>query len=321
MGRPLATHLVIVGGINPLREAMRGYVAGFLDHMVCLVERDGDSPDADAFGLMYVLPDESGPEIARQRGAGLILMAPTPNSDAQVAAWVSLTHELAASAAERGVHHIVADVHEGGVEAAILQSAGFVPMLQQSLYKRVKLSKDGGKGKSKAGVAPRPVPGLRPATKDDEPLIRALHIRSAPKMTYHAEHSSDALFGLMRVQRQWVLIQHNEVVGYVGLWHGRRGRAMRCLFRPGAEEMAESVIRNVLAQDAYQRATYCAVRHYQQGLHAALDQLGFVHVAATTLLVRHTAPRVTAPVWSAVPEIAAIRANNPVSYKVKTRDR
>jgi hypothetical protein len=318
-GRPLSTHLVVVGGINPLREAMRGYIAGAFDSSICMVEREA-APDVEAFGILQVLPDESGPELARQRGAGLILMAPEAHDEGTVTAWVQLSNDLAASAAERGVHHIVADVQEAGPDVAILQAAGFVPMLQQALYKLAR-PRDRGRAKDKEPKA-KSVPGLRRATRDDEPLIRALHIRCAPRMTYQAEHSADALFNIMRTQRHWVLVQHNEVVGYVGFWHGQRGRAMRCLFKPGVEEQAEAVIRYVLSKEPYQRATYAVVRHYQTQLGEIFERMGYAHLGHTRLMLRPTAARVRTPVWSTLLETLAIPAQavaKPVSYRLKSK--
>ena len=306
--RPLATQMVVVGGVSPLRDAMRAYVAAGRDPLVCLVERDNEH-DVDAFGFMQILPDESSAEVARQRGAALLLAAPVPHTEAQVQAWLYLVHELAVSAAERGAHHIVADVHEGGIEHKILQSAGFVPLMQQDLMKLA--------GQLPAEAHDERAPGLRKATKDDEPLIRALHMRSAPKMTYQAECSLDALLNLMRVHKGWVLLHHNEVIGHIGFWHGRRGRAMRCLFRPEAEEHAAAVLGHVLSRDNYRRATYCSVRHYQSWLLPMLDELGFLHLSTTTMMMRHSAPRVQAPVWSTAPEmealLAAVRGNKPTS--------
>lgn len=306
--RPLATQMIVVGGISPLRDAMRAYVAAGRDPLVCLVEHDNEH-EIDAFGMLQMLPDESSAEVARQRGAALLLAAPVPHDEAQVHAWLHLIQELAANAAERGAHHIVADVHESGIEQQVLQSAGFASLMQQDLMKSTHMLSPGEH-------AP-PVPGLREAIKDDEPLIRALHIRSAPKMTYQAECSLDALLSLLRVQKGWVLMQHNEVIGHIGFWHGRRGRAMRCLFRPEAEPQAAAVLSHVLSHDNDRRATYCSVRHYQSALLPILDELGFVHLSTTTVMMRHSAPRVRAPVWSAAPELEALlagaRGNKPNS--------
>ena len=309
-GRPLSTHMVMAGGINPLRDAMRGYVAGALDHMICLVERDTEH-NVEAFGLMHVLPDESDAEIARQRGAALVLMAPAPTTAALAGAWVYLIQELAAVASERGAHHIVADVQEGSVEAGILQSAGFAALLSQDL---LKLTRSPEKGMA------HPLPeGARLATRDDDPQIRLLHLRCAPKMTLQAERTCDALFNSMRLHKSWVLLRNNEVVGYIGTWHGRRGRVLQCLFRPDAEGEADGMLRHVLSVEKYGRPTYCCLRHYQNALLPVLAGQGFMNLGSTILMMRHTAVHIRQPVWSKVPAgaVAASKRHKRVSYKLK----
>jgi hypothetical protein len=296
--RPLATHLIVVGGVSPLPQAMRSYVGGVLDNTICLTEHI--EPDGIAFGLMQLLADESTTEISRQRGAALILMAPAPNHESLATAWVNLAHGFAEQAGERGVHHVIADVSEGSIEATVLQAAGFVPLIQQDLMKLAK--------PPASFDAPKSITGMRAATDADEARIRALHIRTAPRMTYPAERSADALFDALRVKNGFVLERHNEVVGYVGFWHGRRGRAMRCLFRPEVFSEARDAIAYALAASSYKRATYCSVRHYQNWLIPGIASLGFAHLGSTILLVKYTAARVHAPVWSVlVPQLARAR--------------
>jgi hypothetical protein len=297
--RPLATHLVVVGGISPLPQAMRSYVGGVLDNTICLVEQT--DPDGIAFGLMQLLPDESTTDVARQRGAALILMSPAPNTEGMAAAWVNLVHAFGEQAGERGAHHLIADVPDGSLEASVLQAAGFVPMIQQDLVKLAKPLEP-------AGNIPKDVPGVRQATADDAPQIRALHIRTASRMTYAAERSADALFDSLRVTSGFVLEQHNEIMGYVGFWHGRRGRAMRCLFRPEAFSAAQDTIAFALHKSNYRRATYCNIRHYQNWLLPAMTALGFVQLGSTMLMTKYTSARVHAPVWSAIlPQLARAR--------------
>jgi hypothetical protein len=292
--RPLATHTIVVGGLHPLREAMRSYVAGGRYPVVCMVEPEGGG----SFGMLRVLPDESSADVARQRGAALLLAAPTPRDEGEAQRWVSLVQQLLAEAAQRGAHHVVADVHEGSLESHLLQAAGFAPQMQQDMLKL--LGERGATPMRKAATVDRP-PGLRAAEPSDEPAIRALHLRSAPRLTWAAESSLDALLGVMKMQRGYVLVDGNEVVGHIGFWHGRRGRAMRCLFRPEHESLAGPALRSVLSELRYRRATYCCVRGYQAWLAPLLHELGFVHVSSNQILMRHTAARVQAPVWGAAP--------------------
>jgi len=287
--RPLATQMIVVGGLHPLREAMRSYVVGANDPVVCLV----DPGDAGAFGMLRVLPDESSADVARQRGAALLLAAPMPHDEESAFQWVSIVHELAAGAAQRGVHHVVADVHDGSLEAGLLHAAGFAPQMQLEMLKL--------HGARNAFADAAPVAGLRPAARIDEPQIRSLHMRCAPRLTWAAESTLDALLGVMRVQRGYVLEHGSEVVGHVGFWHGRRGRAMRCLFRPEYEHAAGAALRRVLSEASYRRATYCCVRSYQSWLAPILQEIGFVHVSTNVAMLKHTAGRVQAPVWTKAP--------------------
>lgn len=313
LARPLACELVAVDGVNPLREAMRSYVSGGRDQAVVLVERDADH-NVEAFGMMYILPhvDEAN-DVAASRRAALVLMSPHAQSDELVEAWMYLAQEFASEAAHRGVHHIVAEAPESGGECDALQGAGFAPLIQQDVLKLAILAE--------TGDAPA-VPGLREQTKDDEPLIRALHMRAAPKMTYQAELSFDLLRETHRMGQGYVLVHNNELVAHVSLRQGRRGFGMQTLFRPEAEHEAAPMLRHALANllAGSRRPVYVTVRQYQSWLLPVLDELGFVHMTSTTLMVRHTAARVHQPVWSSSTiEGAAVKKPRSASINLDSR--
>jgi hypothetical protein len=291
LARPLACELVAVDGVNPLREAMRSYVSGGRDHAVVLVERDTEH-NIEAFGMMYILPpgDDAGGGPAFRRAA-LVLMAPHAQSDELVEAWMYLAQEFASECAQRGVHHIVAEAPESGGESDALQGAGFAPLIQQDVLKLA--------SRPDAEAAPDVV-GLREQVKEDEPLIRMLHLRAAPKMTYQAELSFDLLRETHRMDRGFVLMRANELVAHVSVRQGRRGFGMQTLFRPEAEADAKPMLQRALAslRAGARRPVYVTVRQYQSWLLPVLDELGFVHMTSTMLMVRHTAARVHQPVWS-----------------------
>ncbi len=140
------------------------------------------------------------------------------------------------------------------------------------------------------------LPGLREQHKDDEPLIRLLHQRLAPKMTYAAEAALDHFAAHHHRRGGFVLARNGEVVAYVGVHHGRRGDGLQLLFRPEAEEQARPMLEHCLAR--LRRAAYVTVRHYHSWLLPVLDQIGFVHVTSTMLMVRHVAAQVQQPVWT-----------------------
>lgn len=317
--RPLACELVAVDGIAPLREAMRAYMSGGRDHAVVLVERDSKH-NLDAFGLMHMLPEqnnhdnhnhaEGAPQLRR---AALVMMAPHAQSEEMVEAWMYLAQEFASEAAQRGVHHIVAEAPEAGGEAEALHGAGFVPLIPQDVLKLA--------GRLETLPAPELPAGMREQTKDDEPLIKALHIRTAPKLTYQAELTFDMLRGALRAEKGIVLERQSEMVGHVSVRHGRRGYGMHIQFRQEAEEDAHIMLQYALSRLAQRGRlpVYVTVRQYQSWLLPVLDMLGFVHTSSTMLMMRHTAARVHQPVWSASPELAAAKKPTSASINLESR--
>ncbi len=306
LARPLACELVAVDGVSPIREAMRAYMSGGRDHAVMLVERD-PVHNLDAFGLMHVLGEPNNHDNsngqaesnAQQKRAALVMMSPHAQSEELVEAWMYLAQEFASEAAQRGVHHIVAEAPEAGGEAEALHGAGFVPLIPQDVLKLA--------GRLEAAPAPELLAGMREQTRDDEPLIRALHIRTAPKLTYQAEVTFDMLRAAHRAEKGIVLERNNELVGHVSVRQGRRGYGMHIQFRQESEEDAQTMLQYVLSKLAQRGRlpVYVTVRLYQSWLLPILDRLGFVHTSSTILMMRHTAARVHQPVWTTSPELAA----------------
>jgi hypothetical protein len=194
-----------------------------------------------------------------------------------------------------------------------LHGAGFVPLIPQDVLKLA--------GRLEAAPAPELPAGMREQTKEDEPLIKALHIRTAPKMTYQAEVTFDMMRATHRAERGIVLERQNELVGHISVRQGRRGYGMYIQFRQEAEEDAHIMLQYALSKLAQrgQLPVYVTVRLYQSWLLPILDALGFVHMASTILMMRHTAARVHQPVWSASPELAAAKKPTSASIKLESR--
>ena len=230
-------------------------------------------------------------------------MAPGPQSDEAVESWMYLAREFCSYAASHGVHHVIAEPPEYGGEAEALHGAGFAPLIHQDVFKLASLDRD---ARDARDAEPPSVPGLRDVTKADDPLIRLLHMRTAPKMTYQAEITSDLLRATTPSDEGWVLAQNNEVVGYLAIREGKRGYGLQMMFRPKAEELAKPMLQYALHRLSKRKPApvYCTVRAYQSWVLPVLDDLGFSHITSTVLMVRHTAARVHQPVWSAIPEPA-----------------
>ena len=317
LARTLAYELIAVDGINLLRDAVTSYVTGGRDHNVVLVDRDrkNNRDSTEAFGLMHILQDsENGDRHAPQHRAALILMAPGPQSDESVESWMYLAREFCSYAASHGVHHVIAEPPEYGGEAEALHGAGFAPLIHQDVFKLPSVERD------LEGLS---VPGLRDVTKADDPLVRMLHMRTAPKMTYQAEITSDLLRATTPSDEGWVLTQHNEVVGHVAIREGKRGYGLQMMFRPKAEELAKPMLQHALHHLSKRKRApvYCTVRAYQSWVLPVLDDLGFSHITSTVLMVRHTAARVHQPVWSAIPEPAFAAATKAIARHRATINR
>jgi hypothetical protein len=316
LARTLAYELVAVDGINLLREAMTTYLTVRRDNALLLVERD-KTPGTDSFGLMHILPEPNGDGAASvPRRAALVLMAPNPESDELVESWMYLAQEFALQAAHQGVNHIIAEPAEYGGEAEALQAAGFVPLIHQDVLKLASVAEH--------NLMPNLPIGLRNHEKSDEPLIRMLHMKTAPKLTVQAEITSDLLRATQGNGHSWVLVHGNELVAHATLREGRRGYGLQVLFRPKAEDDALPMLQYVLSQvkSGKRGPVYCTIRAYQSWLLPILDELGFTHITSTVLMTRHTAARVHTPVWSdAANQVAANAASKKPSTSINRMER
>lgn len=295
LARALAYELVAVNGINLLWEAMTTYLTVRRDNALLLVDRDAQL-GTDSFGLMHILPDANngaGNDIMNRRAA-LVLMGPNPESDAIVESWMYLAQEFASHAASQGVNHIIAEPTEYGGEAEALQAAGFAPLIHQDVLKLAHVAEH--------GAMPNLPTGLRNYEKSDEPLVRMLHMKTAPKLTVQAEITSDLLRSNQNSGHGWVLMHGSEIVAHAVLREGRRGYGLQILFRPKAEDDALPMLQYVLSQvkSGKRGPVYCTIRAYQSWLLPILDELRFSRITSTVLMTRHTAVRVHTPVWSQV---------------------
>ncbi len=291
LGRALAYEPVAVEGLSPLREAMRSYAAASTDNRLVMVRRSQE-PDAEAFGLMQLMADESGSASTAQRFGVLLYVAPTPRNETVAAAWIDLVQAMLPLAAARGAMHVIAEAPDEGYELGALQCVGFSPLVHQDV---MKLAHVPGKLDAK-GVA-----GLREQREGDDPLIRLLAMRTVPKPIQKTESSSDLTRMMYRVDCGFMLFEQNELAGQVSFRRGKRGYGMQAMFQASAEPLVEATLQYALAQlcgRAQNRPVYCTVPSYQSWLLPILDKLGFSHVTSNVLMIRHTAATVQQPVWT-----------------------
>jgi hypothetical protein len=290
MGRPLAYETAAVHGLNPLREAMRGFVYAGYDNTVALIRRDPDARELDSFGLMSLIPERGGDE-EDTKYASMLFAAPCPLNDNLTGAWAELAEAFVGYAADHGVQCIVAETPEASNEAEALRRVGFSALMHQDIMKLVALPEDS---------SDLDVIGLRPQEDKDEAYIKLLNMRIVPKLVQKAEGNTDLTRLNHRTDCGFILLRHQEPLAHISLQQGRRGYGMQLLFRPETEDVAEPMLRYALANlcGRGRRPVYCMVPTYQSWLLPILDNLGFTHITSNAIMVKHTTARVRQPVWT-----------------------
>jgi hypothetical protein len=311
LGRPLAYEPVAVHGLNPLHEAMRGYVYVGYDHSVTLVRRDSGARELDSFGLMSLIPGRGG-DLTDTKYASMLFAAPYPQNDDLTVAWTELAEAFVAYASERGVQCIVAETPENSNEAYALRRIGFSVVMHQDIMKLVSLPED---------VVVPEVIGLRPQEDKDEAYIKLLSMRVVPKLVQKAEANTD----ISRLNHQtdcgYILLRDQEPLGNISMQHGRRGYGMQLLFRPDAEDIAEPMLRYALSNlcGGRHRPVYCMVPTYQSWLLPTLDNIGFTHITSNAIMIKRTTASVRQPVWTLQAKHANTKLINSET-KLQTRE-
>ena len=100
----------------------------------------------------------------------------------------------------------------------------------------------------------------------------------------------------------YVLVHAQEAGGHLSVNRGRRGCAMRLLFRrdvPEIKNLIAPVIEYALGGSCVPagQPIYCMLPSYQSWLLPILHALGFVHVTTTALMLKHVAAAVRSPIW------------------------
>ncbi len=294
--RPLAYESVAVDGLYPLRDAMRAYLSGSLDHAVTLVRRDQDTRDQDAFGLMYLVPS-SNPAHPETRYAAMICMSPYPQNEELTNAWVELAEAFVSYAGEHGIESITAETPESSNESDALRRVGYTPLLHQDIMKLSALPDD---------METPDLIGMRQQDERDELAVKLLRMRAVPKLLQKSEGNTDLTRLTHHSDCGFILMQDQEPLAHISLHQGRRGFGMQVLFRHEAEDLAEPALLYALANlcDNRKRPVYCMVPSYESWLLPVLDHIGFTHVTSNNIMVKHTTSPIRQPVWSVQPQHA-----------------
>ncbi len=227
--------------------------------------------------------------------ADLLYLAPRleQSTDGQVA-WEALLSACIAEASSQALRRLFASVPEGKAEVDALASLGFMVYTNEEVFV---LS-------SSSSMADLPSdPRLRPRQSEDVWWLRRLYSIYTPQPVQHAEgfSSDDGQASLplawweLTNQSSFVIHDKGEVLGGVQLVSGRRGHWLLLHGDPGDANLMAQVLRYGIDLARGSRwPMYCAVRPYQGGLAAVLQDHGFKSFTRRSRMIKHLAARVKA---------------------------
>jgi hypothetical protein len=216
--------------------------------------------------------------------------------------WGRLLSHAVSMAGERGLQRVYASAPDGSEALQVLSTCGFSVYAREEIYH---LAADArGEGAARAGV--------RPEQESDQWQLDRLYRRAVPHLVQQAEAltertGSAAIDGALAWEHGegWVLEEQADVLGYGHLSPGRTGHWLTVLVQPSAYDRTADLLDYGLALLSYYPClpVYCAVREYQGGLRAPLEERGFEPHARYCRMVKHTTARVTEPARSLVPAL------------------
>lgn len=240
--------------------------------------------------------------------ANLLFMSPhleqTPYGQP---AWQKLLAACVAEAGAQELRRLFASLPAGAAEIDLLASLGFMIYTSEEVF---------ALSSSPRLPAMQPDPRLRPRRSEDVWWLRRLYSIYTPQPVQHAEgHQSDD--GHMTLPLAWweltnqssfVVYDKGDVLGGAQLVNGRRGHWLLLHGDPSDADLMATVLRHGMALAQGSRwPMYCAVRDYQGGLAAVLQDHGFQSLAHRSRLVKHLAVRVKAAEPLAAPNLVIER--------------
>ncbi len=225
--------------------------------------------------------------------ADLLYLAPRlEQSPAGPAAWESLLPACIAEASSQALRRLFVSVPEGRAELDVLASLGFMVYTSEEVFV---LSSP-----PRLPALP-PDPRLRPRQPEDVWWLRRLYSIYTPPPVQNAEghNSDDGQISLplawweLTNQSSFVVHDKGEVLGGMQLVNGRRGHWLLLHGDPGDADLMATVLRYgmELARGSHW-PMYCAVRPYQGGLAAVLQDHGFQSFTRRSRTIKHLVVRV-----------------------------
>jgi len=234
--------------------------------------------------------------------ADVVFIAPALDSDeSAVAIWYRLLAEGTQEIGSRGGQRLFAQITSGNGMEEVFRQAGFTAYAHETIYRLKNLPAD----LSQADCL------RRKHTRDGWNLLR-LYTDITPRPVQIAEGMLSSAGQGGKVGDWWeqsrragfILEVDGELAGAVRIQRGRAAHWLRLGLHPQAQKYGDQLLRGALAKlRAAPHPIYCAVRDYESGIAAELEQAGFQHVMTRSLLVKHTTARAKESIFKLAPAL------------------
>ena len=240
--------------------------------------------------------------------ADLLFLAPTADAQsASATAWTKLVGYCIQDAGQHEIRRLFASLPTDSAAIDLLAALGFAIYSNEDVLVLRRPPRS----------APSPgTPGLRPRRAEDVWWLRRLYGIYTPMPVQHSEGLSDGAGSTalslawweLADQQGYVLEEGGDITGGVQLVSGRGGHWLLLHGDPGNGPLMTTLVREGLSVVAgKRRPVYCAVRDYQGGLRATLNDAGFELLDRRARLVKHLAMRVKVAEPVTVPGMVAER--------------
>jgi hypothetical protein len=303
-GTVIDLHSVLEEPDTPLGAALRGYFLGARsgiftyvlhasDHQIMLrgyVQARSHRPGS-AWSITRIGPalndSAEGPPEARA------------SREHTATVWYRLLLHLCIAAGEKGVQRLLARLPAESSAEDVFRQASFAVYTHEQVFVR---SASDGTGNLNSN--------LRLLQREDGWDLQRLYYKLTPRLVLQVEESDEPRAHvepieilLPNAEQGFALYDRNgEMAACICIAAARRGSWMRMLVHPDAQASAAEMLSHALAvvNESGAWPLYFAVREYQGGMRALLEERGFAPLENYALMVKHTTVRVKEPVRNLV---------------------
>lgn len=195
--------------------------------------------------------------------------------DPDCGVWLALLDEAVAGVGPRGIHHVIAEVDEHGVELLVLRRAGFAIYTRQDIW-AIRAANYKPQMPSNHRLVRR--------SSSDEWDIQLLYANTVPRLVQAVE-----LLPVNGEGEGWVLREGGELAAFVNVRRGATATWLRFFIHPEAESEAADIVAAALevAFVNEPELVYCCVRRYEGWSVSELERSGFDLVGSQAMMVRH----------------------------------